>query len=215
MKFAIDEFEFLWAEAVTVLPKVVEGVAKNSFLRDDLTPFEIYIKLLTEYFGASIEYDANSETDLPEGFMRLAYQMDAATQGFLLMQKHNGSLHKITSAKRYDLIIVDEAHKFRNVTSDAVRDRVVDHQLGLNETHSLRLLNLFIAHETLTSGKEKTFLKLAVAAIRKGTFARRPSRQNPRDHPPLPPTGRGGGTRLPKHRNRPFHRGTFPGHHPF
>lgn len=46
--------------------------------------------------------------------------------------------------------------------------------LGPNETRSLRLLNLFIAHETLTSGKEKTFLKLAVAAIRKGTFARLP-----------------------------------------
>lgn len=187
VKFASDEFESLWVEAVTVLPKVVQGVAKNSFLRDDLTPFEIYIKLLTEYFGPSIEYDANSETDLPEGFMRLAYQMDAVTQGFLLMQKHNGffladvvglgktiiatliakkffyhngfpghlsevlvvvppalkegwqkifdqfelkyakivtngSLHKITNAKKYDLVIVDEAHKFRNDTSDAYNE---------------------------------------------------------------------------------------------
>jgi len=184
VKFASDEFEFLWAEAVTVLPKVVQGVTKNSFLRDDLTPFEIYIKLLIEYFGQSIEYDANSSTDLPEGFMRLAYQMDAVSQGFLLMQKHNGffladvvglgktiiatliakkffhhngfpthlsevlvvvppalkdgwqkifeefdlkyatiitcgSLHKITNAKKYDLVIIDEAHKFRNDTSDA------------------------------------------------------------------------------------------------
>ena len=31
----------------------------------------------------------------------------------------NGSLHKITNAKKFDLVIVDEAHKFRNDTSDA------------------------------------------------------------------------------------------------
>ncbi len=182
VKFAADEFEKLWDESVHVLPKEITEVTKNSFLRDDLTPFELYYKLLIEYFGPAIEYDPNSETDLPEGFMRLAYQMDAVTQGFLLLQKHggffladvvglgktiiailiakkffyhngfpghlsetlvivppalkdgwiatiekfglkgvrvvsNGSLHKILNAKKYDLVIVDEAHKFRNDTA--------------------------------------------------------------------------------------------------
>ena len=36
------------------------------YLRDDITPFQLYIKLLTEYFGPAIEYDPNSEADLPE-----------------------------------------------------------------------------------------------------------------------------------------------------
>lgn len=182
VKFAAEEFEKLWGESVHVLPKDVTDVTKNSFLRDDLTPFEVYYKLLIEYFGPAIEYDPNSETDLPEGFMRLAYQMDAVTQGFLLLQKHggfflsdvvglgktiiailiakkffyhngfpahlsetlvivppalrdgwketidkfglkgvkvvsNGSLHKIKNAKKFDLVIVDEAHKFRNDTA--------------------------------------------------------------------------------------------------
>lgn len=31
----------------------------------------------------------------------------------------NGSLHKVRDPKKYDLVIVDEAHKFRNDTSDA------------------------------------------------------------------------------------------------
>ncbi len=184
VKFAENEFEQLWSESVTVLPKEITAVTKESFLRSDLTPFEIYYKLLIEYFGNAIEYNPNSETDLPEGFMRLAYQMDAVTQGFLLLQKHhgfflsdvvglgktiiailiakkffyfngfpahlsetlvvvppalkdswretidkfklkgvkivtNGSLHKIKNAKKYDLVIIDEAHKFRNDTSTA------------------------------------------------------------------------------------------------
>ena len=31
----------------------------------------------------------------------------------------NGSLHKITNPEKYDLIIVDEAHKFRNDTAES------------------------------------------------------------------------------------------------
>lgn len=184
VKFASEEFEKLWSEGVHVLPKEVLAITKASHLREDLTPFDLYIKLLTEFFGPAIEYDPNSETDLPEGFMRLAYQMDAVKQGFLMLQKHHGffladvvglgktiiavliakkffyhngfpahlsrvlvvappalldgwqrtldkfdmqfvelhssgSLHKIRQPDRFDLVIVDEAHKFRNDTADA------------------------------------------------------------------------------------------------
>ncbi|MBN8459661.1 MAG: helicase [Verrucomicrobia bacterium] len=184
VKFASDEFNFLWEEGVPVLPAEITAITANSHLREDLTPFELYLKLLIEYFGPAIDYDPNSETDMPEGFMRLAYQMDAVKQGFLMLQKHNGffladvvglgktivgtliakkffyhngfpnhlseilvvapptmlqawrdafdrfgiktakfvscgSLHKVKSANRFDLVIVDEAHRFRNDTSDA------------------------------------------------------------------------------------------------
>lgn len=182
--FASDEFEKLWGEGVHVLPADVAAITAGSHLREDLTPFDLYLKLLIEYFGPAIEYDPNSETDLPEGFMRLAYQMDAVKQGFLMLQKHHGffladvvglgktivavliakkffyhngfpghlsevlivcppalmdgwrrtldrfemkyvhvescgSLHKIRTPDKYDLVIVDEAHKFRNDTADA------------------------------------------------------------------------------------------------
>ena len=184
VKFASAEFEKLWAESVHVLPRDVTEVTERSFLREDVTPFDLYYKLLIEYFGQAIEYDPNSETDLPEGFMRLTYQMDAVTQGFLLLQKHggfflsdvvglgktvvailiakkffyhngfpghlsetliivppalkdgwretvdkfelkgvriisNGSLHKIRNPNKYDLVIIDEAHKFRNETASS------------------------------------------------------------------------------------------------
>lgn len=184
VKFAADEFEKLWNEGVHVLPKDVMAITQASHLREDLSPFDLYIKLLIEFFGAAIEYDPNSETDMPDGFMRLAYQMDAVKQGFLMLQKHHGffladvvglgktiiavliakkffyhngfpghlsrvlvvappalldgwqrtldkfdmqyvelhssgSLHKIRQPDRFDLVIVDEAHKFRNDTADA------------------------------------------------------------------------------------------------
>ncbi|GDY20686.1 hypothetical protein LBMAG56_20320 [Verrucomicrobiota bacterium] len=182
--FARDEFEKLWAEGVTVLPEAVGGVVRESYLREDLTPFELYIKFLIEYFGPAIEYDPNAESDLPKGVKALSYQGDAVNDGWLKLQKHggffladvvglgktivatriakkfyyhngfpthrsrilvitppalkenwdaemerfglddavrvihNGSLHKIRDPEKYDLIIIDEAHKFRNDTAD-------------------------------------------------------------------------------------------------
>ena len=66
----------------------------TTFLRKDLTPYQLYIKLLIEYFGPAI-VDPNSETDIPSKYKRLSYQMDAVKQGFLLLQEHNGFLSDV------------------------------------------------------------------------------------------------------------------------
>lgn len=187
VQFATNEFEELWKEAIPVLPVEIERVKKETYLNDSFTPFEIYIKFLIEYFGSIVEFDPNSITDLPKGFKKLSYQVDAVNEGYKLMMKHNGfflsdvvglgktvvatliakkffytndfpshisntlivippalmdnwsetlesfglqnykiitngSLHKITNPEKYDLIIVDEAHKFRNDTADAYNE---------------------------------------------------------------------------------------------
>jgi superfamily II DNA or RNA helicase len=182
--FAKDEFEKLWRESVPVLPEVIDAVVRHSHLREDLTPFELYLKFLIEYFGPAIDYDPNAERDLPRSIKALSYQGDAVNDGWLKLQKHggffladvvglgktivatriakkfyyyngfpthrsrilvitppalrenwetemerfglddavrvlnNGSLHKIRDPEKYDLVIVDEAHKFRNDTAD-------------------------------------------------------------------------------------------------
>lgn len=187
VKFASDEFEKLWSEGVDVLPVDFEKIKKETYINDEFTPFEVYIKFLIEYFGKSVDFDPNSVSDLPDNFKRLSYQIDAVEQGFELLKKHNGffladvvglgktvvgtliakkffyfndfpshistilvvtppaikqnwketfenfgiknyeivtngSLHKIKRPDKYDLILVDEAHKFRNDTSDAYND---------------------------------------------------------------------------------------------
>jgi superfamily II DNA or RNA helicase len=187
VKFAGDEFERLWHEGIPILPVEMDKVKQETYLNDTFTPFQVYIKFLIEYFGKSVEFDPNSVTDLPQGFKRLSYQIDAVNEGYRLLQKHNGffladvvglgktvvgtliakkffysndfpshisniliivppalkdnweetldkfqvqnyrivtngSLHKITDAEKFDLVIVDEAHKFRNDTAEAYNE---------------------------------------------------------------------------------------------
>lgn len=93
VKFAYDEFERLWERAIPILNIDAETLKKNSFLNDAYTPFEIYIKLLIEYFGKRIEYDPYKiDFMLPDKYRKLKYQSDAANHGYYVMMKHNGFL---------------------------------------------------------------------------------------------------------------------------
>ena len=92
VKFATDEFEKLWAESVEILPVDMQGVKNETYLNEQITPFELYIKLLTEYFDTTLDYDPDSITDLPPNFKKLSYQVDAVNEGFYMLLKHNGFL---------------------------------------------------------------------------------------------------------------------------
>lgn len=91
VKFATEEFERLWAESVPILQAEAEKIKKQTYLRDDFTPFELYIKVLIEYFGKRVDHDPyNIDLLLPPKYIRLKYQSDAANQGYAIMMKHNG-----------------------------------------------------------------------------------------------------------------------------
>jgi len=90
VKFATEEFEKLWADAVDILPADIEDLKKETYLSDEITPFQLYIKLLIEYFGKNIDYDPKSMGDLPVNFKKLSYQVDAVNEGFNMLLKHNG-----------------------------------------------------------------------------------------------------------------------------
>ena len=91
VKFATDEFERLWAESVSILQPEAERIKNQTYLRDNFTPFELYIKMLIEYFGKRVDYDPyNIDLLLPPKYIRLKYQSDAANQGYAIMMKHNG-----------------------------------------------------------------------------------------------------------------------------
>jgi SNF2 family DNA or RNA helicase len=183
---ATTEFELLWDESIPILKVQAEALRKQTYLRDDFTPFELYIKMLLEFFGRRVEFDPyHIEMLLPPSYYRLRYQTDAANQGYAIMMAHhgfiladvvglgktiialmvikkfiyengtqtkilvvcppalvpnwkrtardfqvdnhfqfitNGSLNKVlneedydySNADQYDLVVIDESHKFRN-----------------------------------------------------------------------------------------------------
>ena len=65
------------AESVAIDITHIEKIKKESYLNTEFTPYEVYLKFLLEYFGRSIDFDPNSVSDLPKGYKKLSYQVDA------------------------------------------------------------------------------------------------------------------------------------------
>jgi superfamily II DNA or RNA helicase len=91
VKFALDHFESLWKDGVDIRDAYIEAVEKKTWMRDDITPYELYLKTIYEFFKEEINADKESiETLLPDGFMRLQYQLDAVTQAKKKLEAYNG-----------------------------------------------------------------------------------------------------------------------------
>lgn len=194
VKFAKDEFEQLWkeAEGCEITADDVKDAANRTYLKGDVTPYDLYIKMLMEYFSDRVlSINDNDAFDMPEGYTKYDYQVDAVIEGYQKLIRYdgffladvvglgktviatmiakkfliengidrtkilvvyppaveqnwkatfkdfgidkyanfisNGSLSKVLdednynywNADEYDLVLVDEAHKFRSHTTSA------------------------------------------------------------------------------------------------
>jgi hypothetical protein len=92
VQFALDRFEELWRRSVDISEIYIKTVKNKTWLRDDISPYELYLKTLYEYFKEEINQDKNDMSDelLPEGFMKLQYQLDAVIQAKKILEAHNG-----------------------------------------------------------------------------------------------------------------------------
>ena len=194
VKFAKDEFELLWkeAEGCEITAEEVKVSIDGTYLKGDVMPYDLYIKMLMEYFSDRVlATDDNTPFNMPDGYTKYDYQMDAVIEGYQKLLRYdgffladvvglgktviatmiakkfliengrdntkilvvyppaveqnwkatfkdfgidkyakfisNGSLSKVLdednynywNADEYDLILVDEAHKFRSHTTSA------------------------------------------------------------------------------------------------
>lgn len=91
VKYALDKFEELWGKGTDIRDTYIETVERNTWMREDITPYQLYLKTLYEFFKEEINADKeNFETLLPEGYMRLQYQLDAVTQARQKLDAYNG-----------------------------------------------------------------------------------------------------------------------------
>lgn len=91
VQFALDKFENLWEKSVDIKDTYIDTVEQKTWMRGDITPYELYLKTLYEFFKEEINADKeNFQTLLPEGYMRLQYQLDAVMQAKQKIEAYNG-----------------------------------------------------------------------------------------------------------------------------
>lgn len=94
VEYALEKFEELWKDAVPVNKECVDTIENKTWIKSDITPYEMYLKFLYEYFKEEINDDklelGNNNKYYPEGFRPLQYQKDAVIQAKRMLEKHNG-----------------------------------------------------------------------------------------------------------------------------
>lgn len=90
-EFAIQKFEELWEDSVELSDKYVQIITERTYINNEITPYELYLKFLYEYFR-----DELSRTDklytkyLPQNFKELEYQKQAVLNAKKILEEYGG-----------------------------------------------------------------------------------------------------------------------------
>ena len=90
VEFALQHFEKLWDEGIDVSQEYVNTLNEKTWLNDSIKPYELYLKMLYEYFFERINLDKETKFTLPEGYYDLEYQKEAVNAAIQIINQYNG-----------------------------------------------------------------------------------------------------------------------------
>ena len=91
-EFASEKFEELWEHSEPLSEEFINTLTKKTWIREDITPYELYLKFIYEFLYDKIWND-KKEMEVgyfPEGFKFLDYQRDAVLDAKEKIKEYGG-----------------------------------------------------------------------------------------------------------------------------
>ncbi len=89
--FALNKFNQLWKDAVDVSDKYVDTIQSKTWLNNNITPYQLYLKFLYEYFkGEMVQADEVFYKYVPIDFKKLEYQEQAVLNAKKILDEYGG-----------------------------------------------------------------------------------------------------------------------------
>ncbi len=91
-EFAITAFNKLWENSVDISQEYIETIKTRTWVNESITPYELYLKYLYEYFKETINIDQEeiNTPDVPHGFMNFEYQREAVSDAKNKLEEYGG-----------------------------------------------------------------------------------------------------------------------------
>lgn len=90
-EFAIRKFEELWESSVELSDKYVQTITERTYINKGITPYELYLKFLYEYFNEELSETNELYTKhLPQNFRKLEYQRQAVLNAKKILEEYGG-----------------------------------------------------------------------------------------------------------------------------
>src|SRR3989338_5585926 len=91
VKFALEKFEDLWKDSVDISEKYIETVNTRTWLNDTISPRDLYLKFLYEYFKDELnQSDEVFYRYLPVEFKKFEYQEQAVLNAKKILEEYGG-----------------------------------------------------------------------------------------------------------------------------
>ena len=89
--FAKKKFGELWRDAVDVGENYIQTIEQKTWLNQNITPYELYLKFLYEYFKDELGQTGEVFIKyLPQAFMKLEYQEQAVLNAKKILEEYGG-----------------------------------------------------------------------------------------------------------------------------
>jgi superfamily II DNA or RNA helicase len=89
--FAKRKFDELWRDSVDVSEKYVQTIEDKTWLNQNITPYQLYLKFLYEYFNDDLgQAEKARHKYVPQDFMELVYQDQAVVNARKILEKYGG-----------------------------------------------------------------------------------------------------------------------------
>lgn len=89
-KFALENFNALWNDAIELSETLNETITKKTHLNEEITPYQLYLKFLYEYFREDLTADTEIEDYIPDGYLELEYQKQAVINAKKIIDEYGG-----------------------------------------------------------------------------------------------------------------------------
>ncbi len=90
-EFALNKFNELWQQAVDLNENFVLNINHKTWLKDDITPYEHYLKFLYEYFKDELNVSSEVFNNyLPKDFKKFKYQEQAVLNAKRILNEYGG-----------------------------------------------------------------------------------------------------------------------------
>ena len=92
VEYALEKFEELWDNAIPINEEYVNAIETKTWLNETVTPYEIYLKFLYEYFYDEINIEKIFDIkDLPDNYLKLDYQISAIAKINKIVNGYGGA----------------------------------------------------------------------------------------------------------------------------
>lgn len=90
-EFAKEKFEDLWKNSVDVSEKYIQTIENKTWLNQNVTPYQLYLKFLYEYFKDELSQTGELFVKyLPQEFKKLEYQEQAVLNAKKILEEYGG-----------------------------------------------------------------------------------------------------------------------------